>query len=188
MNRRIVRICLSTAASIGLAVTLVANGTQDYVNDWDGEGDDAPAARVLLLSIDGLHKVDLERYVANNPTSNLTQLSGTARTYINASSSKPSDSFPGLLAMVTGGTPRSTGVYYDDGYDRTLAAPGTCTPGARVQWKQNLDVLPFSFTTTIDPAKLPLDPANNCAPVWPHQFPRVNNIFELIKAAGGRTA
>ena len=196
MNRRIVRICLSTAASIGLAVTLVANGTQDYVNDWDGEGDDAPAARVLLLSIDGLHKVDLERYVANNPTSNLTQLSGTARTYINASSSKPSDSFPGLLAMVTGGTPRSTGVYYDDGYDRSLApanalpAPDpSCAGGARVQWKQNLDVLPFSFTTPIDPTKLPLDPADGCtARVYPHRFPRVNNVFEVIKAAGGRTA
>src|SRR5205814_427193 len=24
--------------------------------------------------------------------------------------------------------------------------------------------------------------------VWPHQFPRINNVFELIKAAGGRTA
>src|SRR5438094_8315543 len=196
MNRRIVRICLSTAASIGLAVTLVANGTQDYVNDWDGEGDDAPAARVLLLSIDGLHKVDLERYVANNPTSNLAQLSGTARTYINASSSKPSDSFPGLLAMVTGGTPRSTGVYYDDGYDRSLApanglpAPDpSCAGGARVQWKQNLDVLPFSFTTAIDPTKLPLDPGDGCtARVYPHRFPRVNNVFEIIKAAGGRTA
>jgi hypothetical protein len=102
----------------------------------------------------------------------------------------PSDSFPGLLAMVTGGTPRSTGVYYDDGYDRLLAAAsGTCIPGARVQWKQNLDVLPFSFTTTIDQLKLPRDPADGCVSrVQPHQFPRINNVFELVKAAGGRTA
>jgi hypothetical protein len=102
----------------------------------------------------------------------------------------PSDSFPGLLAMVTGGTPRSTGVYYDDGYDRLLAAAsGICTPGARVQWKQNLDILPFSFTTTIDQSKLPRDPADGCVSrVQPHQFPRVNNIFELVRATGGRTA
>jgi type I phosphodiesterase/nucleotide pyrophosphatase len=92
--------------------------------------------------------------------------------------------------MVTGGTPRSTGVYYDDGYDRSLtAASGDCVAGARVQWKQNLDVLPFSFTTTIDPLKLPRDPADGCTSrVYPHQFPRVNNVFEIVKAAGGRTA
>src|SRR5439155_1568594 len=35
----------------------------------------------------------------------------------------------------------------------------------------------------------PRDPADGCVSrVWPHQFPRVNNVFELVKAAGGRTA
>jgi hypothetical protein len=145
---------------------------------------------VLLLSVDGLHAGDLDRFVATHPDSTLAWLSARGRTYTHASATKPSDSFPGLLAMVTGGTPRSTGVYYDDGWDRTLAAAsGTCAPGARVQWKQNLDVLPFSFTTTIDPLKLPRDPADGCTSrVYPHQFPRVNNVFELVKAAGGRTA
>jgi hypothetical protein len=33
-----------------------------------------------------------------------------------ASASKPSDSFPGLIALVTGGTPKSTGAYYDVAY------------------------------------------------------------------------
>src|SRR5436309_11189308 len=137
-----------------------------------------------------MHAVDLDRYVAGNPDSALASLSAHGRTYTNASATKPSDSFPGLLAMVTGGTPKSTGAYYDDGYDRSLApASGLCVPGARVQWKQNLDVLPFSFTTTINPLLLPRDPADGCVSrVWPHQFPRVNNVFELVKAAGGRTA
>jgi hypothetical protein len=36
-----------------------------------------------------------------------------------ARSTFPSDSFPGTLALATGGTPKSTGVYYDDSYDRT---------------------------------------------------------------------
>ena len=189
MNRRIVHMCFSTAACVGLAATLVA---QNYVN----ADDDPQMARVLLLSIDGLHAIDLDRFVASHPDSTLASLSGTGRTYTNASASKPSDSFPGLLAMVTGGTPRSTGVYYDDGFDRALApanalpAPDpSCVGSARVQWKQNLDVLPFSFFTTIDPARLPHDPADGCnSRVYPHQFPRVNNVFELIKAAGGRTA
>jgi Type I phosphodiesterase / nucleotide pyrophosphatase len=146
--------------------------------------------RVLLISVDGLHARDLERYVAANPGSALGGLSASGRTYTNATATRPSDSFPGMLAMVTGGTPRSTGVYYDDGYDRTLAAAaGPCVPGTRVQWKQNLDVLPFTFTTMLDPSKLPRDPADGCiAPVYPHQFPQVNNVFELVKAAGGRTA
>ena len=186
MNQRIVQMGLATIASVGLAVTLVAQ-----VNQWD----DLRAARVLLLSIDGLHASDLDRFVATHPDSTLAQLSATGRTYTQASSSKPSDSFPGLLAMVTGGTPRSTGVYYDDGWDRSLApftalpTPDSCVGGAHVVWKQNLDVLPFSFTTTIDPAKLPQDPADSCTSrVYPHKFPRMNNVFEIVKAAGGRTA
>ncbi len=147
-------------------------------------------ARVLLISIDGLHAVDLARYVANSPSSSLAELSRHGRTYTNAKSADPSDSFPGMLAMVTGGTPRSTGVYYDDGWDRLLApASGPCVAGTRVQWKQNLDTTPLSFTGMLDPTKLPRHPADNCMTrVFPHQFPKVNNVFELIKAAGGRTA
>ena len=157
--------------------------------DDDGDDDDQEVARVLLISIDGLHAIDLARYVTNNPNSTLAQLSHHGRTYTNAASTKPSDSFPGLLAMVTGGTPRSTGVYYDDGYDRLLApASGICAPGTRAQWKQNLDVLPLSYTTVLDPNLFPRDPASGCTRVFPHQFPRVNNIFELVKANGGRTA
>jgi hypothetical protein len=110
--------------------------------------------------------------------------------------------------MVTGGTPRSTGVYYDDSWDRSLAGDVTkpCAPGAEVMWKQNLDITYPVFATfasyaaywtnaaapsglrAINPAKLPRDPAAGCAAVLPHQFSRVNNVFELVKAAGGRTA
>ncbi len=177
---RIVTVALATAVGVaGLKVIATAQG-----------GEDAPAAHVLLLSVDGLHGFDIERFIANNPQSTLARLSEHGRRYSNASATKPSDSLPGLLAMVTGGTPKSTGAYYDDGYDRSLApASGLCVPGARVQWKQNLDVLPFSFTTTINPLLLPRNPADGCvSSVWPHQFPRVNNVFELVKAAGGRTA
>ncbi len=187
MNRRIVQVIVTAGVCLaGLAA----------VEAFDREDEsDAYVARVLLLSVDGLRQADLERYVAAHGDSTLALLSASGRTYTNASGTKPSDSFPGMLAMVTGGTPRSTGVYYDDGYDRSLVpAAGTCVagapaPGTRAQWKQNLDRVPVvaPFITSIDPAKLPRDPAD-CSRVFPHQFPRVNNVFELIKAAGGRTA
>jgi hypothetical protein len=198
---RIVTVALATVVGVAaLKVSPYAMDRQDEGNgrsaqyeydDQDDEDDSGGrVAHVLLLSVDGLHAFDIERFIANNPQSTLARLSEHGRTYTNASATQPSDSFPGLLAMVTGGTPRSTGVYYDDGFDRSLAsASGSCVPGARVQWKQNLDVLPFSFTTTINPLLLPRDPADGCVSrVWPHQFPRVNNVFELVKAAGGRTA
>jgi predicted AlkP superfamily pyrophosphatase or phosphodiesterase len=85
---------------------------------------------VLLLSVDGLHQADLSLWIRQHPRSNLAELSGDGTTYTAASSTVPSDSFPGLLAMLTGGTPKSTGVFYDVSYDRTLFAPGSACQGA----------------------------------------------------------
>src|SRR5215471_15547389 len=160
--------------------------------------------RVLLISIDGLHAVDLARFVEANPNSTLAHLSHHGVTYTNASTSKPSDSFPGMLALATGGTPKSTGVYYDDSYDRKLAPPvgtaftgvsGPCTPGVftgtEVIYDETIDkdLTRLDGGGGIDPNALPRDPANNCTPVFPHQFLRVNTIFEVIKGnALGRTA
>ena len=71
---------------------------------------------------------------------NLAALGTTGVNYVDASTSKPSDSFPGLMTIVSGATPRTLGVYYDVAYDRSLDGPmiatgngspaGTCTPGA----------------------------------------------------------
>ena len=41
---------------------------------------------------------------------------------------------------------------------------------------------------SIDPQKLPRDPAKGCAPVWPWQFVRANSIFSVVHAAGGYAA
>ena len=41
--------------------------------------------------------------------------------------------------------------------------------------------------TLIDPAQLPVDPTT-CQPVYPHQYLKVNTIFEVARAAGLRTA
>src|SRR6516162_3881872 len=82
--------------------------------------------RVLLISIDGMHAVDYYNCVngiagANSGAPycpNLAALGQTGINYIAASTSKPSDSFPGLTAIVTGGSPKLTGVYYDVAYSR----------------------------------------------------------------------
>src|SRR6266508_5851708 len=125
MSRRTIVVAVFT-------LTCVASFAAVLRADRDG------TKRVLLLSVDGLHAGDLKRFVDTHPESALAWLSARSRTYTHATATKPSDSFPGLLAMVTGGTPRSTGVYYDDSWDRTLAGDVTkpCAQGAEVQWKQ----------------------------------------------------
>ncbi len=150
------------------------------------------AKHVLLISIDGLHEVDLVNFVSGHPSSALAKLAQRGITYRHASSSKPSDSFPGLLAMVTGGSPAVTGVYYDDSYDRRLSPPGSgcATIGTEVVYDESVD---FNLNALdagggIDPAKLPLDKAKGCTPVYPHSFLRVNTIFEVIRGQGLRTA
>ncbi len=147
---------------------------------------------VLLLSVDGLHEADLANYVKANPTSAMATLSAHGTHFSAASSAKPSDSFPGLLALVTGGSPKSTGVYYDDSYDRALSAPGSdCkVKGTEVVYDESIDKDPDAIDGGggIDEAKLPRDGANGCKPVYPHSFLRVNTVFEVAKAAGMKTA
>src|SRR5215471_1139466 len=57
-------------------------------------------SHVLLISIDGLHQQDLVNYIQLRPSSALAGLSQMGVQYTNASTSKPSNSFPGLLSMV----------------------------------------------------------------------------------------
>ena len=86
---------------------------------------------VLLISIDGMHAVDFLNCAQGvkgvndgDPyCPNMALLTQHAINYVATSSSKPSDSFPGLAALVTGGSPKSTGLYYDVAYDRSLDAP-----------------------------------------------------------------
>lgn len=147
---------------------------------------------VLLISIDGMHAIDLTRFIAAHPDSALAALAQHGVDYSNAAAAVPNDSFPGLLAIVTGGTPAATGVYYDDSYDRSLSAPGSnCSAkGTEIVFDETIDIDPDKVDAGggIDPKKLPLDPAKGCSPVYPHQFLRVNTIFEVVKAAKRRTA
>jgi hypothetical protein len=147
---------------------------------------------VLLISVDGMHSLDLAQYVANNPNSTLAQLSQNAVTYTNASTTKPSDSLPSMVGIVTGGTPSVTGIYYDDAYNRALSPPGSncATLGAVIDLKEGIDLNPAAVDGGggLNPAKLPLDISKGCTPAYPHNLVRVNTIFEVIRGAGMHTA
>jgi len=96
------------------------------------------------------------------------------------------------MSLVTGGSPNSTGVWYEGAYVRSLSPPGSnCkTVGTEVTWGNGLDKNKKLIDAGggIDPAKLPLDPGKGCIPVYPHSFLRVNTIFEATHFAGMRTA
>ncbi|MFY9530008.1 MAG: alkaline phosphatase family protein [Candidatus Acidiferrales bacterium] len=147
--------------------------------------------RVLLVSIDGLHALDLANFIRSDPNSTLAQLSTRGVTYTQASTSKPSDSFPGLMSIITGGSPISTGVWYEGSYAHSLSPPGSncATQGTQVVWDSSIDRdKKAPEGGGLDPGKLPLDPSKGCTPVFPHNYLRVNTIFELVHAAGMRTA
>jgi hypothetical protein len=178
---------------------------------------------VLLLSIDGMHAVDFYNCShgiagVNNGEPycpNMQALSERGLNYVGAVSSKPSDSFPGLAAIVSGGTPKSTGLYYDVAFDRSLDAPaattgtglagGSCAPygipkGTTTDYDQGIDIddtqlnggargaaVTEGGVASIDPTKLVRDPQQGCAPVYPWDFIRTNTIFGVVHEAGGYT-
>jgi hypothetical protein len=202
-----------------LSAAALTASAQTSSNDWNR----SEIKHVLLISVDGLHAVDFlncSEGVAgvNNGAPycpNLAALGSTAINYTAASTSKPSDSFPGLMTLMTGATPRTMGVYYDVAYDRTLAPPvtttgngnagGTCTPGAAAgyttEFDEGIDIdqtklnggAPGAGPTdggiaSIDVARLDRNPLAGCAPVYPWNFVRTNTIFGVVHAAGGYTA
>lgn len=61
----------------------------------------------MLISVDGMHQSDLQWYVANHPGSALAQLFNSGTEYSNAQTPIPSDSFPGMVAQLTGATRRA---------------------------------------------------------------------------------
>jgi hypothetical protein len=192
MNGHLRKVAAIGALTVcGLATAGIAVSAQGASPAPSGTGATGEH-HVLLLSIDGLHALDLERFIAANPGSALAGLAQRGTTYTQASASRPSDSFPGLLALVTGGGPATTGVWYDDAYDRTLSAPGSdcSTKGTEVVLDESIDKDPTAVDGGggIDPALLPLDPAKGCTPVYPHDRLRVNTIFEVVRDNGGLTA
>ena len=87
---------------------------------------------MLLISVDGMHQSDLTWYIAHYPNSELARLASGGAEFTNNHTSDPSDSDPGGTALMTGGDPRATGVYYDVEYSHAVDEAGAaCTPGQR---------------------------------------------------------
>ena len=151
---------------------------------------------VLLISIDGLHALDVANYVAAHPNSAMAALSSHGVTFSNARTPANSDSFPGLLALVTGGSPISHGLFYDVSYDRTIYDPTnvTCSgpAGNMMVFDESIDLYNAHNVSqnVIDPAKLPRvrDKFGNCVALYPHSALRTNTIFEAAKSKGWHTA
>ncbi len=148
---------------------------------------------VLVISIDGMHSQDLAKWVQAHPSSTLAQLSATSVNYTNAFTTKPSDSIPSTVGIFTGGSPAIGGMYYDDAFNRSWFAPTNlaCTgaPGAVIDLKQGINAAPIDGSGGVDPAKMPRQLVNGvCSPVLPHDMMRLNTVFEVVKAAGLRTA
>jgi hypothetical protein len=206
MRRAKATAAVLAALTVGVSVALTTtNAVADHVNQ---------IRHVLLISVDGMHQSDLDWYVAQHPGSELAKLAAGGAVYSNNHTSDPSDSDPGGTALMTGGDPRATGVYYDVEYNHDTYEAGTtsCTgpTGGDVVFDSpdDLDVtrldagqgipglesnpgLIMQMTgkpqTLLDPTTFPVDP-KTCRPIWPHSYLKVNTIFEVAKAAGMRTA
>src|SRR5207302_11277537 len=155
-------------------------------------GDDHKIRRVLVISVDGMHALDLALWIKNNPGSTLAKLAAQGVNYTNATTTKPSDSIPATVGIFAGGSPAIGGMYYDDAYNRAWFAPAnlTCTgaPGAVIDLKQGINAAPIDGSGGVDPAKMPRRLVNGvCAPVLPHDMMRLNTVFEVVRSAGGRT-
>jgi len=214
MKKTIAFLSLAAVCSVGTAFAQNSNSNfhADHIK------------RVLLISVDGMHAVDFTNCANGVSSVNngkpfcpaIAALSRTGVNYVAASTSKPSDSFPGLTAIITGGSPALTGVYYDVAYSRNYDAPakttgngvaaGPCTPGAAptgttTEYEEGIDIdqtkvnggapgasLTDGTIASIDPMRLVRNPANGCKPVYPWEFVRANSIFSVIHQKGGFTA
>ncbi|MGN6722873.1 MAG: alkaline phosphatase family protein [Marmoricola sp.] len=218
-------------AALGLAVaSAAALSAFPLLSASAQTGSTAAAKHVLLISIDGMHQSDLNWYIAKHPQSTLAQLAHGGAQYTNAMASNPSDSDPGGTALMTGGNPKSTGIYSDVEYSHTVVEPQlgpngptgvACTPGQAPaggdviydspddavidanglpSFDENGKIYPNGVDT--NPAKImnlvndassfnketfPRDP-QTCQNIMPWDYLADNTIFQVIHAAGMRTA
>jgi hypothetical protein len=210
------------AALLTMAAVPVMRAAPGHGDGRDRDEDGHSIRHVLLLSIDGMHALDFINCAKGIAGVNggqpycpsLAELKENGVDYLDTSTSKPSDSFPGLMALVTGGSPRSVGAFYDVAYDRSLdpptimtgngVLPGGCTAntaptGSTTEFDEGIDLDKHKLNggapsgvdggiLSIDPQKLDRDPAKGCGLVYPWNFVRTNTIFGVVHDSGGYTA
>jgi Type I phosphodiesterase / nucleotide pyrophosphatase len=205
-------LAASAVAAVVASTSALASAAAATARPGDGRGHHGDVRHVLLISVDGLHQQDLRWYVRHHPDSTLAGLAGRGTDYSHALTPAPSDSFPGLVGQVTGGNPRTTGIYYDDSWNHAVFPAGTtkCAgppPGGEVTYFEAADKNPLSLDAgqglsglpgsilqmtsnprdVLNPAALPVDPAT-CQPIYPNSYLKVNTIFEVARQHHLRTA
>lgn len=154
-----------------------------------------PYKQAIYLSFDGMHQFDLTNYISKYPKSTFAEILKHAVVYSNARTSSPSDSLPATASLFTGTYPRDNGIFWETVWDRSLyAGDSGCkgSPGAVCDFSEaddldntmldgggafNLSVLPMQKTTW-----------GTCEVIYPHDFLRVNTIFEVGRGNGLVTA
>ncbi|MBV8360852.1 MAG: alkaline phosphatase family protein [Deltaproteobacteria bacterium] len=206
------KACFALGALLLASVSLMPAGAY-------ADGHRLNINHVLLISVDGMHAVDFANCASGLKgvngglpyCPNLGALGRTGTTYVAASTSKPSDSFPGLMALVTGASPRTMGIYYDHAWNRVLNPPaqttgngnpgGSCTPGAtppgaQAEYEEGIDFDQNKLNggaptgdggvNSINPNFLSRN--QYCGPIFPWNYIRVNTVYGEIHRAGGYTA
>lgn len=172
-------------AFIALPTVPSACGQELYPKPLVHTAADHPARRVLILNVEGMHAVDLAVWVDGHPGSALAELSRRGVTYTNAHVPW-ADPAAGLMAITTGGSPRSTGILTVDGYDHALSPPGSLCASRGTALP--LDASMGEADRRLHGEHVPLDPNRGCSAVAPHSLLRVNTLFEVVHSRGGRTA
>jgi Type I phosphodiesterase / nucleotide pyrophosphatase/Sulfatase len=218
-------------ASAAITAAAIGGGVALSVPSASAQGTNQ-IKHVLLISVDGMHQTDLNWYIDHHPTSELARLAAGGAEFTNNHTSDPSDSDPGGTAIMTGGDPRSTGVYYDVEYSHAVDEAGApCTPGQPAtggdviydspddtlnavpdllnngsgqtfpSFDEGGSIYPGGDDTNpglimnlsphpqsgLNPGSYPVNP-ENCQPITPWDYLKVNTIFQVIHNAGMRTA
>ena len=201
-------VTISTIMVAQLPISAKHNAVDDSEDDHDQDHDNKCVEKrfkhVLIISVDGLREADLNDPALQADIPNINELRKVGIEYINAHTTSPTDSFPGQIGILTGASPRTTGVYYDDSYSRSLFPPlangGTLasSPGTEVLLAENLDFnsalisgggSPGFDVSSINPANLPQKKVGSVLiPMMPHEYLKVNTLFEVVHEAHLRTA
>lgn len=207
------RTTTATLGGIAASILLALPATAGSINS----NNVSTVSHVLLISIDGMHQSDLAWYVQTHPKSTLAALVAQGVDFSNASTPFPSDSFPGMVGQLTGGNPRTTGIYYDDTWNHAVFPAGTtnCSepvPGGEVTYFEALDINKGALDAgqglvpapgknpwanilemtgnpllVINRANLVVDPST-CLPIYPNTYLQVNTVFEVAHAHNLLTA
>ena len=177
---------------VALALGLAATGA------FAADDDDGSIRHVLIVSIDGVHQQDLARCLDRQvpaPTSRHSPSTGVNYTQAFTPGLSGTFSSRDSGALVTGGSPRSTGPVLRRHLrphalcgEPTRIAPAAQGVEVFLQELVGIDGLNGGALIHLDgggafnPQQIPRrEVGTDCVPVYPHDFILTNTIFEVVK-------